>query len=159
MARCVGIGLPVSRKDSIEICSFIRGKKISRVKSELKEIIDIKKALPIKRFNKNLGHKKKIGPGKYPKKTAEEILKLVESVEGNAQFKGLNTAELIICHASACKGVTQWHYGRQRRIKAKRTNIVIVVKEEKGVKDKGKDSKAEKSKESVKNIQKKAEKK
>jgi large subunit ribosomal protein L22 len=142
MARCVGIGLPISRKNSIEICNFIRDKKLAKAKEILKDTINLKKAIPIKRFNKNRGHKKETGPGKYPKKTAKEILQLVENVEANAQFKGLNTADLIIYHISSTKGATQWHYGRQRRRKMKRTNIVIVVKEEKGIKkDKGQESK------------------
>ena len=142
MAKGVGIGLPISRKDSIEICNFIRGKKIAKVKEELKDVIDIKKAVPIKRFNKDRGHKKKIGPGKYPKKAAQEILRLLENVEANAQFKGLNTADLIVYHISANQGATQWHYGRQRRRKMKRTNLVIVVKEKKGEKVSKEDKKS-----------------
>jgi len=129
MARCIGIGLPISKKDSIEICDFIRGKKISWIKEQLKKVIEIKKPIPIRKFNGDRGHKTKIGPGKYPKKAAGEILKLIEGVEANAQFKGLNTADLVLYHASANKGATQWRYGRQRRRKAKRTNITFIIKE------------------------------
>jgi large subunit ribosomal protein L22 len=130
MARCVGINLPISRKISIEICNFLKGKKISLAKEDLGQVIRKKKAVPITRFNKGTGHKKKIGPGKYPINASREILGLIESVEANAQFKGLNTSDLIIYHISASKGATQWHYGRQRRRQMKRTNVVVVVKEE-----------------------------
>lgn len=141
MARCVGISLPISRKNSIEICNFIRGKNLGLAKKELEEVIDLKKAIPFKRFNKGRGHKKSMGPGKYPKKTAQQILDLLENVEANAQFKGLNTADLVVYHISANKGSTQWHYGRQRRRKMKRTNLVVVVKE---VKDEKSSSKVKK---------------
>ena len=89
--------------------------------------------------------KKKKGPGKYPVKAAGIIKKLLESVESNAQFKGLNTSNLIIKHIKADFASRPWHFGRQRRRKMKRTNIEVVVEE---VKTEGKGIKnSEKAKE------------
>ena len=123
--------MPISFKQSIEICNFIRGKKVKDVKNVLAEVINKKKAIPFTRFEHNLGHKKKIGAGRYPIKSSNEILKLIESAEANAQFKGLNTADLEIAHICANKASKVWHSGRKRRRKAKRTNIEIIVQEEK----------------------------
>ena len=58
-----------------------------------------------------------------------EIIKLMEDVEANAQFKGLNTSNLVIAHISAHKAGKAWHYGRKSRRKMKRTTIEIVVEE------------------------------
>jgi len=129
-AKACGRSLPISTKHSIEIGNLIRGEKLDYSKKILNEVIAKKKAVPLKRFNKGAGHKKKIGPGRYPEKASLEILKLLESAEANAQFKGLNTANLIISSISANRASTQWHYGRQRRRKMKRTHIDIIVREE-----------------------------
>jgi large subunit ribosomal protein L22 len=150
MAKVIGRALPMSTKFSIEICNFIRGKKTSEVKKILKQVIDGKKAVPFKIFNKDLSHKKNIGPGRYPKKPAVEILSLVESVEANAQFKGLNTSDLEIVHICAHLASRPYHYGRQRRRKAKRTHLEIIVKEGKKLEEKGK--KTEQKKEIKKDV-------
>ncbi len=131
MAKVVGRSLPVSEKFSVEICNFIRHKTTNKAKEILKSVAEGKKAIPFKKFNKDLSHKKKIGPGRYPKKPAIEIIKLLESVEANAQFKGLNTSNLEIKHICAHLASRPWHHGRQRRRKAKRTNIEIIVEEKK----------------------------
>ena len=135
MARARGISLPISFKQSIEICNFIRGKKVKDAKNALAEVINKKKAMPFTRFEHNLGHKKKIGAGRYPIKSSKEILKLMESAEANAQFKGLNTADLEIAHICANKASKVWHFGRKRRRKAKRTTIEIIVQEERKKQD------------------------
>jgi large subunit ribosomal protein L22 len=124
-----GMSLPISTKQSIEICNFIRGRPLAKAKLLLAETIAKKRAIPFKRFNADTGHKKGIGAGKYPEKACKEILKLLNAVEANAQFKGLSTGDLVISELVPNRASTPWHYGRQRRRKMKRTNIKVVVKE------------------------------
>ncbi|MBI1935155.1 50S ribosomal protein L22 [Candidatus Woesearchaeota archaeon] len=131
MARAVGMALPISFKQSVEICSFIESKKISDAKKILQRVSEKKTAIPFKRYNWDLGHKKETGPGRYPEKASSYIIKLLESVEANAQFKGLNTSNLVIAHISAHKGGKAWHYGRKTRRKMKRTNIELIAEENK----------------------------
>lgn len=131
MARAVGMVLPISFKQSVEICNFIENKNVSDAKKLLQNVSEKKLAIPFKRFIFDLGHKKKIGPGRYPEKASKEFIKLIESVEANAQFKGLNTSNLIITHVSAHKAGKAWHYGRKTRRRMKRTNVEIVVEESK----------------------------
>lgn len=131
MARVAGKSLPISTKFSVEICNFIRKKTTSDAKEMLKRVIERKQAVPFRIFNKDLSHKRKIGPGRYPRNAAIEIIKLLESVEANAQFKGMNTSKLIITHINANLASRPWHAGRKRRRKTKRTNIEIVVEEKK----------------------------
>ena len=129
MARAIGKSLPVSFKQSIEICNYIRNKKLNTAKKWLNEVAAGKRAVPFRRFIMDMGHKAKIGPGRFPAKTSSEILNLIDQVEANAQFKGLNTSNLTIIHINANKGATISRSGRKRGMKAKRTNIEIVVKE------------------------------
>jgi len=153
MAKVVGKSLPISTKSSVEISNFIRNKRVGEAKEILQKVIEKKQAVPFKRFNKDLSHKRKIGPGRYPKKTAVEIIKLLKALEANAQFKGINTSNLYITHISAHLASRPWRYGRQRRRKAKRTHIDIIVEERKA-----KEKIDEGKKKDVKKIEEKKEK-
>lgn len=129
MARAFGRSLPISFKQSIEICNFIRNKKVDYAKNVLRRVIDHKQAIPFKRFNDNTGHKKNMMAGRYPEKASMEILSLLSSAESNAQFKGLNTSNLEIMHITANKASKAIHSGRKKSRLAKRTNLEIVVQE------------------------------
>ena len=129
MARAAGVALPISFKQSVEISSFIKNKSTSEAKKLLQNVTEKKIAIPFTRYNWDLGHKKKIGPGRYPEKASKTFIKLIEDVEANAQFKGLNTSNLMIAHISAHKAGKAWHYGRKTRRKMKRTNLEIFVEE------------------------------
>ena len=129
MALVVGKALPISTKQSIEVCNFIRNKNVQKMKDYLNDVINMKKVVKFTRFNKGMGHKKGVGPGRYPIKTSTEILRLLESAESNAQFKGLNSLNLVIGHIKADKASSAWHYGRQRRRKMKRTTVEIILTE------------------------------
>jgi len=158
-ARAVGLLLPISTKQSVEICKFIRGKKVQKAIEMLNAVVDMKKPVPFNQFTNGAGHKHGIGPGKYPVKACREILKLVKLVEANAQHKGLNTSGLEIIHICAKKGPKSWHYGRQSRIAMKRTHVEIVVEEketkkEEPVKKKELKKQEEKSKETKKSAEK-----
>ncbi len=129
-AKAVGRALPISTKQSVEICGLLRKKELNKAKKLLQAVISQKQAVPYKRYNKDIGHKKSVSAaGRFPGKAAKEILELLNSVESNAQFKGLNTSSLIISHISAQKTGASWHYGRQIRRRMKRTNIEIIVTE------------------------------
>lgn len=128
-ARAVGRDLPISMKHSVEICSFIRGKNIQLAKQLLEEVIALKRAVPYMRFNQDLGHKKGMASGRFPQKTAKEILKVLESVEINAQFKGMNTSRLRIAHIVTHFASRPLHSGRHRGRKMKRTHVEVIVQE------------------------------
>ena len=129
MARAIGMALPISFKQSVEICRFIKNKNINNAKEMLQNVVEKKSAIPFKRYNWDLGHKKKIGPGRYPQKASEEFIRLIENVEANAQFKGMNTSNLTIAHVSAHRAGKTWHFGRKSRRRMKRTNVEIIVEE------------------------------
>ena len=130
IAKVMGKDLPISTKQSVEICKFIRHKDLQKVKQILNDVILMKRAIPFTRFNKDTGHRiGKIAAGRFPQKAAGHILKLINSLEANAQNKGLNTDSLYIKTIIANKASTPWHYGRLRRRKMKRTHIEIIAEE------------------------------
>ena len=145
MARTIGRALPISFKHSIEICNFIRNKDVNYARNVLSKVIEQKQAVPLRRFNANTGHKKNIAAGRYPKKASIEILSLINSVEANAQFKGLNTANLVITHINANKASKVMRFGRKRSRESKRTSVEIVVQEKADKKSEGKENKEVKS--------------
>jgi large subunit ribosomal protein L22 len=129
MARCVTLAASVSTKQCIEIASRLRGRNISAGKRILKDAISLTQAIPFKRFNDNVGHKKVVGPGRYAVNACKEVLRTLEGCEANAQDKGLATGQLRIRHISANLASRPWHYGRQRRRRMKRSHIEIVLEE------------------------------
>ena len=131
MARAVGVALPISYKHSFEVCNYIRNRTLQRAKKMLQDVIEMKKAVPYRKFDFDLAHKKETGPGRYPVKTVSEILSILESAEANAQFKGLNTSNLKIIHISSHNAGKSWRYGRHSRRKAKKTHVEIVLQESK----------------------------
>ena len=120
--------LTISTKNSVEIANMIRNKKTASAKKMLEDVISMKKAVPYKRFNREVAHKTAIGPGKYPVNACTEILKLIKGAEANAKNTGLNQ-NLYISSIIVNKGPMQWHPGRQRRRRMKNTHIRIILKE------------------------------
>ena len=57
-AKAMAYELNVSPKHCIEILREIKGKKVSTVKTFLEDVIEKKKSVPFKRFNRNVGHKR-----------------------------------------------------------------------------------------------------
>lgn len=130
MAKAVGISLPISMKHSREICNFIKLKSVQKAKEILEKVTNKELAVPFTRFNKDTGHKKGMSAGRYPVKAAFEIKKLVENVESNAQFKGLNVNNLVIAHAIVKTASRPFHFGRQRGRKMRRSHVEIIVEEQ-----------------------------
>lgn len=155
MARAMGVALPISTKKTVELCNFIRGRGVSKVLRLLEGVVNEKVAVPFRRYGKGgTGHKPGIGPGKYPKKACLEFIKLLKQAEANAKVKGLDTTKLVITAVVAKKGAQSWHFGRQRRVRMKRTHVEVVVaeaaKEESGRKEAAKEKAPAKQKQAVK---------
>jgi len=135
-ARAKTTNLSISTKHSVEISRFLRYKTTSFAKDYLQSVADLKKAVPFKKFNRDIGHKVGgMAAGRYPQKAAKEFLKLVNSVESNAQDKGLNTSSLKISKLIANKASIPMTGGRHRS-GTKRTHLEIEVVEASKIKSK-----------------------
>ncbi len=110
-AKAVGNSLQISPKHAVELCRELRGKKLDVAKSYLEDVIKMNQAVPFKRHNKQVGHRKGLNgwpTGRYPVKAASYILNVLKNAEANAEYKGLDTENLKIQHISS-------HRGRIRR--------------------------------------------
>jgi len=132
-ARAIGIALPISFKKSVEVCNMIRGMDLDKGVAVLENVIKEKSAVPFKRFAKGgTGHKKGIGPGRYPVKTCIEILKILNSARANAEQKGLSN--LVIKNIVTQQAPKAWHYGRLGRREQKRAHVEVLLDSKKHVK-------------------------
>ena len=140
IVKVVGRDLSISAKQAIEICSFIKNRHLASARALLEKVTQKQIAVPFKRFTEGAGHKKGMSSGKYPINATKQFLKLLKTLEANAQNKGLSS-ELKIIHACAQKAATPFHYGRKRRIKMKRTHVELVAEELEHVKKDTKEKK------------------
>ncbi len=128
LVRAAGRDLSISAKQAIELCAYIRNKPVEWAKARLENTLKKQEAIPFKRFTNGAGHKRGIGPGKYPEKTARQFLKLLNTLEANAQNKGLSS-RLIIIHACAQRASRPMRYGRKRGIAMKRAHVELAAEE------------------------------
>lgn len=106
-AKAMCYEVHMSPKHAVEICREIKGMSVSRAKEYMGDVIALKKAVPFKKYKRDVGHKKglhKWDAGRYPRKAASEILLLITSAEKNAEYKGLDTKRMRVWHIAAKKG-------------------------------------------------------
>ena len=96
----------ISHKHTREICVAVKGLTIEKARDYLLNVIQLKLCVPFKRYNKAVGHKSDPGvmSGRYPQKAATEILKLLDNLESNAEYKGMDLDRLKIINAVVHKG-------------------------------------------------------
>ena len=136
-AKAYGRELRVSYKYAVELCRELRGKKLEKAKGYLEDIMNMKRALPLRRFKKGVAHRRGLTrayAGRYPVKVAEQVLKLLRSAEANAEYNGLDGDRLYIRHISATKGRIIKRYfprafGRATPHNRHATNIQVVLEE------------------------------
>jgi len=127
MARAMRNNLSISTKSSVEICRHIRGKNITRAIIIMEKAIDKKEAIPYRRYTGDVGHKTKIGSGKYPEKACKAFLEVLKELESNARDKSIDTENLVIKIAKANKGPRQGKYGRSRGKVKKNTHVELIA--------------------------------
>jgi large subunit ribosomal protein L22 len=105
-ARAYGRDMPCSPKSGRNIALHINGMPVSRAKDVLRKTIDLSVPIPFRVRNRKIHHRRGegFGPGKYPVQSAKCMLKVLESAEANAEYKGLDKDRLVISHASAYQG-------------------------------------------------------
>jgi len=131
-ASVEGISLPISTKDSVAICKFIRHKPIERALVDLELVSKFKKAIPMKG---EIPHRKGKGimAGRYMTKPVGFFIKMLKNLQANANVNGIE--EAIITEAVPNRASRP--YGRGGR-KRKRTHIHIKVVEKNKLKVKKK---------------------
>ncbi|HLC35992.1 MAG TPA: 50S ribosomal protein L22 [archaeon] len=130
-----------SLKYCTEYARELKGMRVEKAQRFLQNVIDKKEHLPLKKYNKNVGHRKGLArsgakQGRYPINTSKIVLNLVNSVKANADYKGLDSDNLVIAHMFACCGFRRRGHQNQGRISGKvhlrkSTHLEIAVAEAK----------------------------
>jgi len=95
----------ISPKWAREVCRAIQGLTIGEARRLLEDVAEMKRMVPYRRYNrKRAHHAASKGPGGFPTRVARLVLKLLDSLEANADFKGLDTDKTRIASAVAHKG-------------------------------------------------------
>ena len=117
--------LPISTKKAIAVCRFIKNKKINEAINDLKQVIVQKKVVPMKG---EIPHRKGKGimSGRYPKKTAENFIKLLNSLSANANANEIEDPVIV----EAVANIAQRPFGKYG-IRKKRTHVRLVAKNKK----------------------------
>ena len=127
-AKAFGVNLPISTKKSVELANFLRFRDLIQAKRLLENVMLKNVAVPMRRYNKDTGHKPGIGPGRYPRNAAKEFLFLLKSAESNAKQKGMDVNQLYIYQLIANQGAKQFRSGRQRGRVNKSTHLFVELK-------------------------------
>ena len=133
-SRAIGKEFSVSAKRCREVCKMLKGMKVEDAKKYLKGVMDLEIAVPYTRFKMFLNPKPKVGPARYPHKAAKAILRVLESAQSNAEYKGLEADNMRIKVAAAHRGRIEKSYmpraqGRSSPWNEQTTNIEIVLEE------------------------------
>jgi large subunit ribosomal protein L22 len=125
-----GDNMPISHKHSREVGEFIKGDSVEKARRKLEHVIEKELAVPYTRFNGEQAHQKgDMDAGRYPVKTAKEILQLLNSAESNAVHEGLPEDNLYVTGFMANQGARYQTPKRHRGRKPKAANITLKVGE------------------------------
>jgi len=71
----------ISHKHAREVAKMIKGMSIEKARDALQEVIAVKRAVPFRRYNNEVGHRSDTGvmSGRYPRKAAQEFIRLLDT--------------------------------------------------------------------------------
>ena len=126
----------ISHKHAREVSVAIKGLTVEKARDYLQSVIEHKRSIPFRRFKNQVGHRTDPGvmSGRYPEKTVKEVLKLLDNLESNAEYKGMDLDRLKIINVTAQKGMVVQRFipRAQGRATAKNdvlTHIEIIAQE------------------------------
>ncbi|MDP8907073.1 MAG: 50S ribosomal protein L22 [Thermoproteota archaeon] len=98
----------ISHKHSREIALAVKGKSIEKAREFLENVLTKKIAVPYRRYNNEVAHRSNIqdgfSSGRFPRKATGEFLKLLDNLESNAEYKGMDLDRLKIIEVTVHKG-------------------------------------------------------
>jgi len=118
--KASGSDLRVHFKNTHEAAVQLKGYSLKRAQAYLQHVLDHKEAVPFRRFNRGIGRTAQskafyLAPqARWPVKSAEFLLNLLQNAESNAEEKGLDVEQLKVTHIQ----VNQAQRGRRRTYRA-----------------------------------------
>lgn len=114
IARAYGNEFRMSWKKAVEVGRFIKFMTLKQAQSWLQDTVNLKRPIPIRRFTKKQAHHATPWVGwpvaKWPVKVAYNYLRVLQNLENNAKFNGLDVERVVIVHAAAHKGIQIRNY-------------------------------------------------
>ncbi|MEZ0393980.1 MAG: 50S ribosomal protein L22 [Desulfurococcaceae archaeon] len=116
VVKAVRYDIPVSIKYMREVAAALKGLKLDKAKELLEDVIALRRPIPFRRYKKKLSHRRGLADqhgwpiGRYPVKAARYVLEVLESLEAQAENRGLDKERLKIVHIAAHKGPTLKRY-------------------------------------------------
>jgi large subunit ribosomal protein L22 len=133
-ARAYGRDLDCSPKSGRNVARAIKGMPVDRAKEFLQSVARLEAPVPFKVRVRKIHHRRGtgFGPGKWPVGVVTRFLKVLESAEANAEYKGLDKERLVITHATAYQGtvthaMTPRAQGRSTPHYNRKCNFEVIV--------------------------------
>lgn len=127
---------PISHKHAREIAVSLKNLTLERARNYLNAVVRTERAVPMRRYKKQVGHKSdpKVMAGRYPVKAATEFIKLLDNLESNAEYKGMDIERLRIVNATVHKGLivkrfTPRAFGKSSPKNNTMTHVELVARE------------------------------
>lgn len=98
----------ISHKHAREVALAIRGMYLNKAREFLENVVAKKQPVAYRRYKNEVGHKSNLQgfpAGRFPVKTSREFLRLLDNLEANAEYKGMDLDRLKLIHVSAYPGV------------------------------------------------------
>ena len=114
---------PISTRHSVALCNFVKRKDIERAIKELEEVVAKTRALPMKG---EFAHRKGKGimSGKYPQVSTKYFVKLLKSLQSNANVNDIKNPTIV----EAIANLAPRPLGRFGTYTRKRTHITLMAK-------------------------------
>merc|ERR1712087_738662 len=117
--KAMGVDLRVHFKNTYECGQAIKGMSLKSAQSYLEDVVEKKQCIPFRAFIGGIGRTAqakafKMSQGRWPVKSCKILLDLLKNAESNAEFKNLDTDNLVIQHVQ----VNAAQQGRRRTYRA-----------------------------------------
>ncbi len=137
IARAKANELDISPKHAFEIARFIRRMRTDDAIEYLRKVVALEKAIPLRVYNKKVPHRHGLDrwhSGRYPQKAAGAYIRLLSAAQKNAEYIGLDAANLKIVHVQANRGRRHQAFfpramGRATPKNRETVNLEVIVRE------------------------------
>jgi len=117
--KAQGSDLRVHFKNTLNAANALKGRTLLDAQRYMEDVMEKKRCIPWRRFTGGIGQNPqakefKMVQGRWPVKSCKVLLGLLKNAEANAEFKNLDTENLIIKHIQ----VHEAQNGRRRTYRA-----------------------------------------
>ncbi|MFQ5940950.1 MAG: 50S ribosomal protein L22 [Nitrososphaerales archaeon] len=98
----------ISHKHAREVAYTLKGMYLNKAREFLENVATLKQPVAYRRYKNQVGHRSNLQgfpSGRFPVKASKEFLRLLNNLEANAEYKGMDLDRLKLIHVSAYPGV------------------------------------------------------